>query len=588
MKTGIKKFRSISLILFISITSVVFVQCTGNDTIDDIIGGLVTNVVTGWFGMEGDNAENLEELEDDIDIDDNVVTKTKVDLTDKLPPIGDQGSYGTCVAWSIGYNLKTYIEAVDKQYTKSQLTDAKYQFSPKDLFYAINSSDKGDNCDGTSFEAAFDVLVSRGVAPLSDVPYTNLGKCNTTPSSSWTTVANNYKIANYRKIDYTNLATLKSYLADGRLVAIGAKLGDNFMNADSDEILSSETYGYTGKHAYHAVALAGFDDSKSAFRVVNSWGTNWGDNGYIWIDYDFFVREFCFCAFVATNKKDVSYNPDRNNDGVVDDSEKITNNYDLVSWELSDYKDTDPEYVDSLRARAIDYNVYNVGEYDISKTKDWNILYVYYNAYNANDFGVMIFDYYSDDYKDPKKEDCIDGVCPDNYGNLAYQDNVPAAHKPGLSQNYWNNVDVLASHSVSYDIGSNEDPGFTFYYDVPENVTGKYYFVLIADGYDVIEEYDESNNYMYFTAENGEPLEILNGVVKSQIKSTVLKSFSKPTRYAKSPKPTVLSEKNVNAYTPQEIGKMLNHHKKTGLLQEKVEHFKNGSTYSKYGKVRRK
>ncbi|HTK19385.1 MAG TPA: C1 family peptidase [Mucilaginibacter sp.] len=36
----------------------------------------------------------------------------------------------------------------------------------------------------------------------------------------------------------------------------------------------------------HAIVLVGWDDSKHAWLVRNSWGTTWGDNGYAWVDYN--------------------------------------------------------------------------------------------------------------------------------------------------------------------------------------------------------------------------------------------------------------------------------------------------------------
>lgn len=35
----------------------------------------------------------------------------------------------------------------------------------------------------------------------------------------------------------------------------------------------------------HAIVLVGWDDQKGAWLLRNSWGSNWGDNGYMWIEY---------------------------------------------------------------------------------------------------------------------------------------------------------------------------------------------------------------------------------------------------------------------------------------------------------------
>jgi C1A family cysteine protease len=35
----------------------------------------------------------------------------------------------------------------------------------------------------------------------------------------------------------------------------------------------------------HAIMLVGWDDSKNAWLLRNSWGTNWGEDGYMWIEY---------------------------------------------------------------------------------------------------------------------------------------------------------------------------------------------------------------------------------------------------------------------------------------------------------------
>jgi cathepsin L len=35
----------------------------------------------------------------------------------------------------------------------------------------------------------------------------------------------------------------------------------------------------------HFVTLCGWDDTRGAWRLKNTWGTGWGESGYMWIAY---------------------------------------------------------------------------------------------------------------------------------------------------------------------------------------------------------------------------------------------------------------------------------------------------------------
>lgn len=48
----------------------------------------------------------------------------------------------------------------------------------------------------------------------------------------------------------------------------------------------SGTFSDSGnKSVNHAIVLCGWDDTRGAFLLRNSWGPNWGENGYMWIKY---------------------------------------------------------------------------------------------------------------------------------------------------------------------------------------------------------------------------------------------------------------------------------------------------------------
>ena len=63
---------------------------------------------------------------------------------------------------------------------------------------------------------------------------------------------------------------------------IGAAIAaDNaFMNNPPDKVFHGNS-----RDINHDIILVGWDDSKGAWRLRNSWGTNWCDHGYCWIAY---------------------------------------------------------------------------------------------------------------------------------------------------------------------------------------------------------------------------------------------------------------------------------------------------------------
>ena len=250
---------------------------------------------TGYL-PEMDDMDNIPDDVPPFDDDDLDNLPHAVSLEHWFPPIGDQEALGTCVAWAVGYNLKTALNAMENRWTPEHLDSATNQISPKDLWMSIPAHLKGRRCEGTGFEAAFNVLITLGAASMDISPYANLGNCTGASLGN-----ENDKLAEFRKVPNISVSQLKGYLNAGQAIAFGARLGDRFMEWRSNGVLSSDTHNYTGIHANHAMVLVGYDDLRNAFRVRNSWGTGWGDYGSIWIDYNFFCQNFCFAAFVAKN-----------------------------------------------------------------------------------------------------------------------------------------------------------------------------------------------------------------------------------------------------------------------------------------------
>jgi C1A family cysteine protease len=471
---------------------------------------------------------------------------SSVDLTDKLPPVGDQGNYGTCITWSVGYGMRSYLNAVSRGLTKQQLADKSNQFSPADLWMSM--TEKGDDCGGSNFEPAFDVLVSRGITTLQTAPYSSL-QCGGTPPQNWAADAANYKIQNYRMIAEADMtvANLKNHLAQGQLISFGARLGDNFMNWTGTGVLNSDTYEYIGQHAYHAIVLAGYDDSKGsggAFLVYNSWSESWGNKGYIWVDYNFFLQNFVFIAFVATPDNNV--NPNDNNE--IDPNNLVSGS------DLAAYNAYDIQSQQYYGYRQINFNIYNSGTAPISASSRWSVVYMYYNAFDANDYGVLTHLYFTNEIA---------------YGQIQQmQQNYVA---------YAINKDIPAGKNISAAVFDQPEYEYLYmtYYLPP--ITGYYYFVVMADPFNCVQEANEQNNYFFIADASGYPYYVQNGV---PIVSATTRASEKDAvtgrrslKADETPLHSPVTRENPNAYSPNEITNMITRHRQSGKLDRKIQEF---------------
>lgn len=505
----------------------------------------------GWNAQE----ENTEDIPSDISFNfGNQNLPSSYDLTDRFPPVGDQNPYGTCVAFSVGYHTKTAINAIDNNLFTSNLTDPSMQTSALDLFLSI--PDRGANCEGAQFEPAMKVLAERGVANSQLAPYVNVGDCSQSPDPSWAESAAKNKIQNFRKVEQ-DVTALKRYIADNRPVIFGARLGDNFMSWNSDEVITGHTsFNQVGIHAYHAMSIVGYDDSKGpngAFRVINSWGTNWGDAGFIWVDYNFMVDpEWGFTFFVMQNDaSDLDPN---------DNPPPAVSEIDLLPWGLFDDMDVNGS---SARDRSLFFDIYNIGYNTVNSSNSWDMIYCFVDPTDAEDWGVILHSHITDQMGNPGEL----GDNPDGYG----------------ISNFWINTDIPSGSSMGYELFQDN---IVWNYTMP-NLNGYYYLVMVVDPLRNLNELDKMNNYYWIGDADGFPIYFENGVpfgVAGEEETSRLISGSNNTFTSKEDfqmdLKTLNQSQNWNAYSNSEIGGMLQHQFKNNLV-EKVSAVDHSATIKK-------
>jgi len=135
---------------------------------------------------------------------------------------------------------------------------------------------------GTSIALTLEVLRTIGALPLEEFTF-DADACTREPNKDEMTRAARWRIKGWSRVDAHDLVAVKGQLAHGRPVIFGMLVGPKFdahRGADVLRTLDSGA-GLTG----HAMVLIGYDDSRQAFRLQNSHGRDWGDNGYAWISY---------------------------------------------------------------------------------------------------------------------------------------------------------------------------------------------------------------------------------------------------------------------------------------------------------------
>jgi C1A family cysteine protease len=221
----------------------------------------------------------------------NTALPERVTLERFAPERRNQGEQGSCVAWSSAYAARSIMEAAANNVPGNSIA-----FSPSYLYNQIHLP----NCQGALLPDAMKVMLYKGSVPFKMFPY-NQYSCDNVPNDQAHNYASQFKTRGFQRLTVNgndhkvDLNAIKQNLAAGGPVVIGMMVPRSFMqNMMGEKVWRPESgddpdYGTMGGHA---MCVIGYDDNLEggAVQIMNSWGPEWGENGFGWIRYKDFLR----------------------------------------------------------------------------------------------------------------------------------------------------------------------------------------------------------------------------------------------------------------------------------------------------------
>jgi hypothetical protein len=212
--------------------------------------------------------------------------------------VSNQKDASSCTGYAVSGAMNImYNQINDITRYSEQLVN---RFDPHFLYCSLKDPDDlycvtGNGCDcGSYIVEALQLVMDYGCKKMALDPYL---KCGTSLTSS-----------HHRQMSYMT----ESYSIDGWINFVDWKEegGTDYYRVNIDDMKEAISYGFplvTGIYtpddfgdvqlAYtppkgptgpHAIVLVGYDDNYKggSFRVLNSYGDEWGDNGFFWMTYE--------------------------------------------------------------------------------------------------------------------------------------------------------------------------------------------------------------------------------------------------------------------------------------------------------------
>lgn len=242
-----------------------------------------------------------------------------------FPPIGDQKQLGSCVGWASTYYHATHEYGLLNGLNNK--TNSQGIRSPKWTYNMLNFGQ-----DAGSYPTdAYNLLSINGATALNSFPYDTNYREWDLKTDDWIS-ALSYRLTQAQFFNIagpSDINVLKQLLNNGHVATfVTYAYSWQFTKVKADPSQGNNPYAgqnaiswMNGMSGGHHVTIVGYDDNiwidvngngqvdpgeKGAFLMANSWGTSWGNSGYMWISYDAFYKNSTVPNGPSTNRKPIA------------------------------------------------------------------------------------------------------------------------------------------------------------------------------------------------------------------------------------------------------------------------------------------
>lgn len=278
---------------------------------DEVVADMLQTVGSTESGTMSTYAESTQTL-----IEASLPNSVDNSQRQSFPPIRSQGGLGSCVSFSATYYQMTHMAGLAMGWDTKDDNDDTNKFSPKWTYNFIN---QGKN-QGTNIAEVCKLLEKHGAAFWSDFPYD--GAVIEKNYREWPRDASIWKKAmNYRldKMGYVyiengtdtpvtgpqskSIKEVKQLLNNGYVLNYSTFIHSWKYREITEGPFAGEKAAYmmAGTDGSHGMTLVGYNDDMwvdvdgdgqkdtgemGAFKIANSWGKGWINNGFSWVAYD--------------------------------------------------------------------------------------------------------------------------------------------------------------------------------------------------------------------------------------------------------------------------------------------------------------